>query len=503
MDLLKYKPINLAKQDINFKFPANGNIFSALNKYIKLFQTENDDKKINKIVNSDAGKMIAMLSFYFSRHFIGTYFRDNDLNEIYQECAKLINSAQLKTQDWIIDHNAQVTNLIHDMDRDILKKQLFHENDAKEIMEIPIEAFHKSTLKVFHNIEETSQIHFVTKENNQKFIRIALSVRLYSSSLKETSFIKDGMLLYYNNITKIYEPTIFGSDFPAALSACKEIAKSLSPKWSNPFLAVIIGNYAPSHYNKKTLKVADMYFKDKNPELYKEIKDVLITKSLLASSKKKELSEQKRLNSIYAKAFSDKKTNTKKAQQIAQNSNFAKIFKHVEIDGATTANDKIDYNKFEQINQLFPEVYKLLPSAKNKPALRFRRLGHYNATGLYFPTYNCIAIDIRNTNSFIHEYGHYCDYQIFNRASLSPDFLKFVSLYINELKQTRAFNSRELNYFGLPSEVFARCFEIFVTNENDNPALSAFTEDNYLAKIEYGPIIKHYDEVKEMMSSLK
>jgi hypothetical protein len=48
--------------------------------------------------------------------------------------------------------------------------------------------------------------------------------------------------------------------------------------------------------------------------------------------------------------------------------------------------------------------------------LKFRRLGRHRAEGLYFPDRRILALDVRTSRSFAHEFGHLVDYRSGARA---------------------------------------------------------------------------------------
>ena len=50
-------------------------------------------------------------------------------------------------------------------------------------------------------------------------------------------------------------------------------------------------------------------------------------------------------------------------------------------------------------------------------AIRFRKLGRHHAWGLYFPTLQCLCVDIRHPGSFIHEFLHMIDFTSENPGS--------------------------------------------------------------------------------------
>ena len=125
-----------------------------------------------------------------------------------------------------------------------------------------------------------------------------------------------------------------------------------------------------------------------------------------------------------------------------------------------------------------------LPKTKNVPILRLRKLGNHKAAGLYVPSLNTIVVDFRNPSeihgnhaekeasfsSFIHEYGHYLDYNLVNSdgmttsLSLEPEFRPIIEKYVEQLKENGIYSQshgKTANYYAVPTEVFARAFEVY------------------------------------------
>ena len=107
-------------------------------------------------------------------------------------------------------------------------------------------------------------------------------------------------------------------------------------------------------------------------------------------------------------------------------------------------------------------------------AIRFRKLHRYKADGLYWPTLQCLCVDVRNPSTFTHEFFHMVDYE---RGHLSEGFrfLQIRAAYEQILRRDMKKLSKEkreklqgkskynLDYYLTPTEVFARCGEIYMT----------------------------------------
>ena len=57
-----------------------------------------------------------------------------------------------------------------------------------------------------------------------------------------------------------------------------------------------------------------------------------------------------------------------------------------------------DYNEFRNVEEAWEKIVDRLPQGMVSPELKFRKLGKHKATGLYHPTFNIIAVDVRDTS---------------------------------------------------------------------------------------------------------
>ena len=170
-----------------------------------------------------------------------------------------------------------------------------------------------------------------------------------------------------------------------------------------------------------------------------------------------------------ASAWQTKKNINKETQDIMDSTTLGQQFGYVEID-----ND-VDLNLFRQFETEMQRVHSTLPKAEHRPDLRLRKLGNYHALGLYHPLANSIAIDFRDYNdqiggigiqSFIHEYGHYLDYNKSSDGqllSMSDNFRPIVKSYRENIRSLpkQSHVVAKSGYYGTPTEVFARAFEIY------------------------------------------
>lgn len=195
--------------------------------------------------------------------------------------------------------------------------------------------------------------------------------------------------------------------------------------------------------------------------------------------------------SDYAKSFETKRNIPTKIQAAMDSTKFLEYgFGFVEFD------EQFDLEKLPDIEEQWRLIHKALPHSEYKPELRFRKIEHRKAHGVYFPAFDCITISVRNVNSMLHEYGHHIDftYDKDQNLSMSDEFRPLLKGYQKNLSDGGVYKGSMLNYFLTPTEVFARAFEIYCVTVL--PRVS-FTESlaDYDNKFEYLWLINHTEEV--------
>jgi len=184
------------------------------------------------------------------------------------------------------------------------------------------------------------------------------------------------------------------------------------------------------------------------------------------------LEYNKNLNSQYAsgvkKTISTFHTDKKyQDEELNAKTIFNETFRKVEVDTQRYEGKSFDYFEFARVENDYKQIMHLLPQAMAKPELRFRKLGKHKAKGLYSSDLNVIAVDVRHTESFLHEYGHYLDFKHGEEVySESAKFSRIIDAYTNRLndllKDPRyAFLINKFSYFCTPTEIFARGFELW------------------------------------------
>ncbi|MBD3689761.1 hypothetical protein H8R18_00690 [Nanchangia anserum] len=157
-----------------------------------------------------------------------------------------------------------------------------------------------------------------------------------------------------------------------------------------------------------------------------------------------------------AKAWQDKKFPDVEHHVLARDSRAAHWFSHIEIDNDVTP---AAWHTFDE--EANKALLGFLPYCEAlAPALRVRYLGKHRALGVYWSHVNTIAVDVRDTRSFIHEYGHHLDLAVFGGYSLTKEFEPIMRAYW-ELLDLENMTPAQVNYYMTPTEIFARAFEYY------------------------------------------
>lgn len=177
----------------------------------------------------------------------------------------------------------------------------------------------------------------------------------------------------------------------------------------------------------------------------------------------------KRTSSEYAHSFETKKNIPLNIQKAMQESDFHNFF-----GGFVEFDELCDVKKIRVLEKEWRALAEKHFNATkfNNVSLRFRRLGNHKASGLYYPAFRCICVDINNPSSMVHEFGHMIDDGSLSGIggdylSLKPDFDQIKEVYrehidsIDMLKERKGKYSAD--YYKNATEIFARSFEMYVS----------------------------------------
>lgn len=191
-------------------------------------------------------------------------------------------------------------------------------------------------------------------------------------------------------------------------------------------------------------------------------------------------------DSDVARAFEPKKNVNERTQKAMTESPLNVFFKEVEFDNEVDLNK---VKKFEKEAMLFLHMYG---DNINKPTLRLRKLGKHSSAnkivkGLYYPSNNNLIIDYRKgrIDSFVHEYGHYLDHNKGDEdLSLSSEFSDILTEYRSRLKTSN-------DYYRIPTEVFARAYQFWISEKNINADINDFDA----SRKEFEPFVEMKEKV--------
>lgn len=232
------------------------------------------------------------------------------------------------------------------------------------------------------------------------------------------------------------------------------------------------------------IKWSDVFFiKEHKSRLFPRISWCALTKPVLERfikycwiermEEEEDYKYEKQLSGEYAKSYQTKRNIPQKILDKMENSVFRDYFSFVEID------EDCDLDKIEIIEQNWSEFVKFLSledmTVLRNNTLRFRKLGQHRASGLYYPFYRSLCVDIRTPSSFVHELGHLLDYELgryHKPVSSGYQFNHIYERYEKKLKEAVACGKisfkkgkYNLNYYLRKTEVFARMFELYCLYE--------------------------------------
>lgn len=170
----------------------------------------------------------------------------------------------------------------------------------------------------------------------------------------------------------------------------------------------------------------------------------------------------------YARSYETKKNLPKKITAAMDRSLFHIVFPYVEYD------ETVDLVKVRKLEEEFVSLNNVVfkKSRMDGYSLRFRRLGCHKSSGIYYPTKQCMCVDISHPDAFVHEFFHMLDYHygtVSKKISFWDVYKKYVTLFVTGLSSTeleklkKSIGRKNLQYYKRKTEVFARCGEIYIS----------------------------------------
>jgi hypothetical protein len=256
----------------------------------------------------------------------------------------------------------------------------------------------------------------------------------------------------------------------------------------------------------RTLRIISNRF-DNFPNLETEngtLYSIFLSAMQIITHDVKKQEDEKRDQADRARSFETKKNIPKKILAIMEGSVLNRRFGYLEYD------ELCDTSKIDVVNaQILDFVDCYFPQVDLKGvSLRFRRLGNHHANGMYFPAYQCIAVELSHPSSFVHEFGHMLDYTqggLSNRIR-SLLFCKLYQAYVERLDEKleqsgqmktyqKGGTKSKYSYYTTETEVFARCFEMYVHLQLNLSNTIARSEEEWSEH----PYAYHFDDAFQAM----
>lgn len=195
--------------------------------------------------------------------------------------------------------------------------------------------------------------------------------------------------------------------------------------------------------------------------------------------------------SEYAKAFQTKKNIKQTHLEKMKNNAFLSKYGEVELD-----ND-VDLEKFSIVEESFKELCENFPVPSSKDyQFRIKKLGKHRAAGIFFPYHRNTIFDLNHPDSYVHELFHQIDHMLADGLfedyysetltfrPLFDEYKKIVRKAVYQLPKSHPLKtewegSSKFNqaYYFKPTEVFARCGEIYMAKKGiDNSLLKTQKE---------------------------
>ncbi len=313
---------------------------------------------------------------------------------------------------------------------------------------------------------------------------LAASALLYSSM---HGFCKKHFRIYQSECLKFLREN--GADIPLYVTYGKDDYTELLQESD-------IGSCVHKRYNNAFLLKED-YSSEKRSYWVDPTSDIQLTVIIhmfvahIMSTKTRLQEHIDAQKKSYAKAFETKKHINLSHQVVMQNNKFLNYYGYVELD------NNVDLNKFAKLEDSLEELAKVIPIPRCKHhSFRIKKLGKHRAAGVYFPSKQSTIHDIQRSDSFTHELFHQIDYQLGENGLLSRYsdtkhcielILRYSNAVMNAIKSAPAdhpllkewYSTGKFNqaYYFMPTEIFARCGEIYVMNKLSDSLLVRSKED--------------------------
>lgn len=178
--------------------------------------------------------------------------------------------------------------------------------------------------------------------------------------------------------------------------------------------------------------------------------------------------------------------------------------------------DNVSTNDLNLLEQVLVDTMSKLPKGKVLPVLRIKNIGYRNKNSLYLKAQNQIVIDMRRKyvnhewrdgiSTFVHQYGHYLDYQFTEDEtplSMQKEFNSILNKVSVELKNNQTIDNKYIrdNNLYAPTEIFAISFEYYLFNLGMN-SKAMLSETNYLKQSYFTAFDKCENEITKYFDNL-
>lgn len=174
----------------------------------------------------------------------------------------------------------------------------------------------------------------------------------------------------------------------------------------------------------------------------------------------------------------------------------------IEIDTEKYQGEEFDKLAYKRFEKEWGAVWDKLPQPAKKPSFKIRKLGRHKASGLYYPTLNILAVDVRDTTAMVHEWGHALDFENSTHTPYSEmrEFQSILEHYTRNLAIPEGV-TKSRDYWTTPTEVFARAFEMYA-NEKGWISENIAHMEAYDKGWQYAPYKAIMSEVVAYMDSI-
>ena len=186
-----------------------------------------------------------------------------------------------------------------------------------------------------------------------------------------------------------------------------------------------------------------------------------------------------------ATAYRTKKNIPQYIEERMSSTSLLNLFDFVEFD------ETVDLELLAQFESDVSRLKASIPTLFNfkVASLRLRKLGKHSSvnkttTGLYYPSFDNIVVELRDVSSFVHEWGHALDNKL-GVLSGQNEFLKHIySPTVNYIAR-HITDTRFQSYYSMPNEVFARAFEWYVSQIYTERSGILKSQADYQSRPEY------------------